>query len=234
MNSVCHKFSFTFAIIGALILMSSCKSIYISDLAPTGSISTKLPPLQSRFDMSSLTSVFGVSNTQGTATGAGRYIGGNTYMGYTDYDLQTTQSPSINDLQVMFEHEVRNNICNRWGTPKGYAVCKILGGSNRSGGGIYTCLSILGGYCFVNLLGVPFGTAHTDLQIRVDIYNSADALVGTYTSPYVKKKVFRALYYGYTKDDGKRKSAIDAFKACMDDIKAQISKDSQRLQMELY
>lgn len=215
--------------------MSSCKSIYISEFEPTGSITKKLPPLHCKFDMSSLTSVFGISNTQGTATGAGSYIGNSdTYMGFTNYDLQTTQSPSINDLQIMFEHEVRNNICNMYGTPKGYAVCKILRGSNRRAGGGYTFFSILGGYCLINLLGFPFGTARTDLQIQVDIYNLDGSLVGTYKSPYIKKKVFIALYYGYTKYDGKRKTAIEAFKSCMEDIKAQISNDSQRLQMALH
>ena len=234
MKSNYRTISYKVVIICILFIISSCKSIYVSDLEPKGSISSKLPPLQCEFNRSSLKSIFGESKTQGSATGAGGYISGNTYMGYTNYDLETTQSPSINDLQRMFEYEVRNNIGSLYGTPKGTAVCTILGGSNRNAGGGYTFLSVLGGYCLLNLLGLPFATAHTDLMVRVDIYDSTGGLVGSYTSPYVKKKVFVALYYGYTKGDGKRKTAIDAFKACMKDIKAQISKDSQRLQSALY
>ena len=57
--------------------------------------------------------------------------------------------------------------------------------------------------------------------------------MGSYTSPYIKSKAYVALYWGYTSATARRKTARDAFKECMDDIKKQIASKKVNCRIKL-
>ena len=205
---------------------SGCRSIYLSELSPQGEIQTKLPPLSPIMDIRSLEDAFGIYNTSSDSYSTGGVIFNTPYVNTTT-NSTTYRNQSIKDLDVIFTRDVQNNICETYGNTKGYITCRITeGGSSKKGGG-FTFLSWVLGYCVTNLFGMPYATTKSAFEVQVNIYDRNQNLVGSYVSPYIAKKEFVALYYGYTVSDGKRKTAMTAFKACMNNIKRQINSDTQ-------
>ncbi len=223
------KLLFFFLIVTSL---TGCKTLYLSELNPTQKYgNTSLPSLTPLIDVSSFETVFAASSTTTSSAGymSGFNIGNTPYVvGNSLSTSSTFRNPTINDLKVIFENDVRNNICTKYGANKGYISCSVVTGANYNPLGAWW-LTWCVGCGFWQLLGVPTGSAKTYLQIQVNIFDINKNLVGSYTSPYIKSKAYVALYWGYTSATARRKTARDAFKECMDDIKKQIANDAKRL-----
>lgn len=215
--------------------LSGCKALYLSELTPTTKYGTALPPLIPLIDAGSFETVFAATSTSTSTTGyaTGFNIGNKSYIvGNSTSTSNTFRNPTLNDLRVIFENDVKNNICEKYGSNKGYISCSVVTGANYKPMGAWWLTYCIG--CGIwQLLGVPTGAAKTYLQIQVDIYDMNKNLIGTYTSPYIKDKAYIALYWGYSGNNALRKTAQTAFKECMDNIKRQIAADSQRLNRAL-
>lgn len=219
-------------IAGTLILLPGCKAIYLSEMSPqTRFGKTLLPALQPMVDVQSLENVFGISSTSTSSHGfaTGHQVGPTAMVLGSSFSTSTTsRHGSINDIKVIFENDVRNNICEKYGTNKGYITCSALSGSSGKPIGMWW-LGACPGLGVPYLFGMPARAAKTFLQIQVNIYDQQQNLVGSYQSPYYGDKEYVALYWGYSGSNAISKTAMDTFKMCMDNIKQQIANDTERL-----
>lgn len=142
----------------------------------------------------------------------------------------TSSSVRVKDLVTFFDKDVRENMMDPSGYKRGSIHCRLVNGRTRSPL-ILPILSILS-FGVLNVYAVPFSSFYTSLEIQVDIYDLNNRLVGSYIGGG-DSKVFTALYYGYFISDASRKSAIDAFREAMTNIKMQINGDAYRLDAAL-
>lgn len=211
-----------------------CKTIYLSELTPETKYGTKrLPPLVPIFDVQSFDNVFpDVSHTESSGYATGHNLrGADMAFGHGSSMTTHSKNPSINDLSVIFERDVRNNICESSGEYSGYITCHVITGANWSPLGLWWAGYFLAGIPYI--FGMPIQSSKTHLMIKIDIYDRNQNLIGSYESDYVQQKKYSALYWGYSGANGRRKTAIDAFKICMDDVKQQIASDHNKLYLSL-
>ena len=194
--------------------LEGCRTVSYAEMSPTGRIARLLPPLEARIDIPSLEGVFGATIVSGSLSDFGYY------------ESVSYANPLVQDMITLYDRDMRN-IAEEYGPACGLAVCRLVDGKVSGGGFGWAYLSGL--TLFIpNLLGVPIAYAKASMQLEMSIFTTRGALVGMYTSEYNRERVPVALYYGYG-SDASLKVAIDAFKACMTDIKGQIEADFNRL-----
>ena len=223
------KFLFLSVLLMATI---SCRALYLSEMTPSSKYGERLlPPLKTYLDIESFETVFSSSNTYTTAQATHNIGVGGPYTNY--YSTSSTyKNPQINDLKVIFQNDVQNNICSKYGTTKGSIVCSIVSGSHGRRIGLWPLgAAVMLGVPY--LFGMPTGASKTYLKLRVDIYDNSNNLVGSYESPMLKEKKYMALYWGYNGSNAESKTSWDTFKGCMDNIKQQIANDYDRLNSAL-
>lgn len=220
-----------------MILLNGCASLYMNESIPIkDNYSNLLPPLAPIMDIQSLENVFGIATTNSSESSySTHYLLGQTGMSFNNgYSSSTIyRDPAIHDLTTYFEKDATTNICQQYGIRKGYITCQVVNGYS----GVRIGMRWIGAYPLLGipyLLGMPSKKAKTSLMVKIDIYDGAKNLVGSYTSDFHYDKRYVALYYGYSASDAKHKTALEAFKACMEDVKAKIRADYDRLKEVLY
>ncbi len=209
------------------ILFTSCKTILISELSPSGKNAELLPPLNAVLDESSFGSAFGLTKTSSV---------GGVYSFNSRYAIASSQSttygnPNLQHVYTIYTRDIEN-ISQSYGDRKGNAVCRLIVGSTEPCGYGWAVLSGMT-LLVPNLLGMPFGNCKTVMQIEVSIYTNGGKLAGKYLSSPRTSKVPLALWHGYSPNSAEMKTIIDAFKESMSDIKYAVSQDNRRLQAEL-
>lgn len=213
-----------------------CATLYLNESEPTkDNYLHLLPPLAPIMDAKSLENVFGIASSSSTGSSySTHHVLGTTGMSFNNgYSNTTTyRDPAIQDLTTYFEKDATTNICQQYGARKGYITCQIVNGySNTRIGmrwvGAYPLLGI------PYLFGMPSKKAESAFCVKMDIYDSRENLIGSYTSDYYADKRYVALYYGYSAANAKHKSALEAFKACIADVKGKIRADYDRLSKSL-
>ncbi|MEG2239792.1 MAG: hypothetical protein RSC12_01650 [Alistipes sp.] len=221
----------------AMTAFVGCATLYMNESEPLkDNYSQLLPPLVPMMDIQSLENVFGIASSSSTGSSySTHHVLGTTGMSFNNgYSNTTTyRDPAIQDLTNYFEKDATTNICQQYGTRKGYITCQIVNGYSNTRIG----MRWIGAYPFFGipyLFGMPSKKAQSAFCVRVDIYDSNKNLVGSYTSEYYADKRYVALYYGYSAANAKHKSALEAFKACMADVKDKIRADCDRLNKALH
>lgn len=219
-----------------MVLLNGCASLYMNECIPTkDNDSNLLPPLAPIMDTQSLENVFGIAITysSGSSHTAHHLIGQMGMSSNSGKSSSTTyRDPAIQDLTTYFEKDATTNICQQYGTRKGYIICQVVNGYSRVRIGMRWIGAFSLGIPY--LFGMPSQKAKTSLMVKIDIYDRSKNLIGSYTSDFHYDKRYVALYYGYSAFNAKNKTAIEAFKACMKDVKAKIRADYDRLKKELY
>lgn len=220
-----------------MVLLNGCASLYMNESIPTkDNYSNLLPPLAPIMDTQSLENVFGIATTNSSGSSySTHHLIGQTGMSFNNgYSSSTTyRDPAIQDLTTYFEKDATTNICQQYGTRKGYITCQVVNGYS----GVRIGMRWIGAYPLLGipyLFGMPSKKAQSSLMVKIDIYDRSKNLVGSYTSDFHYDKRYVALYYGYSASNAKHKTALEAFKACMKDVKAKIKADYDRLSKELY
>ncbi len=221
------------SIIIVLLLFASCRTVNMSDLNPKVKNNKLLPTLEIRIDGKSFESAYtlgqinSTSNSYGTSIGTGLtngFIGLN--MGTTETSQVMSRDPRIQDDITIFDRDVKYNITNPYGEKKGIILCRINASNHRKGNG----WGVLSAFTLwiPNLLGMPNSAPKTTLDVEVEVYNKSNDLVGKYSAVACSRK-YRALYWGYDKENAKRVANIYAFKKAMNDIKKQIYSDYENI-----
>ena len=220
-----------------MLVSNGCASLYMNESIPAKDNNSKtLPPLAPIMDIQSLENVFGIATTNSSGSSySTHHLIGQIGMSFNNgYSTSTTyRDPAIHDLATYFETDATTNICQQYGDRKGYITCQVVNGYS----GVRIGMRWIGAYPFLGipyLMGMPSKKAQSSLMVKIDIYDKAKNLVGSYTSNFYYDKRYVALYYGYSASNAKHKSALEAFKACMEDVKAKIRADYDRLSKELY
>lgn len=190
-----------------ILLLSSCKSLDLDELNPKGQNQTLLPPLEPVFD------IYHVDHRVDDANLSNQVI--NPYI-----------NDDTRDRIAIFESDVYDNITSPYGERKGSIHCIIS--SEEIEHSAYFLIPSFLSLGILNILGMPFDLSHKILDVKVEIYDLDRNLVGRY-SAQCRKKTIVAFYYGYSGKSADRKNNIQAFKCAMNDIKAQINNDAERL-----
>ena len=179
------------------------------------------------------------SNTTGASYSVGtgnRYYGqqANLYSESTNSRSDTTfySDLRVGDVQNIFTKEVEQNIVdvNQAGNPRGYIVLRLNGRVSDSNEVLELVNALtVGTLC---LLGLPNNIVSEELDINVAIYNNAGTLIRQYTVT-AKDSEYNAMYYGYTDKDASRKSAAEALKGALEEIRVKIYRDYDVLSRSL-
>lgn len=236
-------------LLGFILLLSSCATLTMADLKPYNKNRELLPALEPRIDVASFETAYSLGYSKSTTSGYATTTEtvntskNTTYkvgevVGNAVTDNIMGRDPRVQDAITLFDREVKNNICNPYGDNTGYILCKVAVSKVRRSGYGWTLLSAVT-LLVPNLLGMPFGTYKTALDVEVEIYGLKNNLIGRYNAQ-AYDKTWIALYYGYSPmgpsevaTPAARISGINAFKEAMNDIKGQIENDYNRIIREL-
>ena len=220
----------------SLLLFSSCKTLYLSELSPIhDGCEQFLPALEPVFDRESLEYMYGTSSTVANTRSKSKVsdvIGNKEMEGQSSTTFSTYRNPLIMQTKNYFIDDVNTNICERYGKRAGTIRCRIINGYNRSNAYVGLLGWALVGAPF--LLGMPECLAESAMQIEVEIYDLAGEVVACYRSDCYSDKDFVAFYYGYRNySDAEGKTNITVLKKAMDDVKQQLREDYQRVNQRL-
>jgi hypothetical protein len=216
-----------------------CKSIKVTDLKVKEPNALLLPALEPQINLTSFETAYslGTTKSSGTSAGIGQGLGGGTIVGVGVSSSVSTavKDKRVQDALIIYEREIRENITNGNEKPKGYSICKITTGQTKLGSAGWIILSgvTLG---VPNILGMPYGSYKTELEVEIEIQDSCKNTIGRYTG-YGYNKTLLAAYWGYGggsahitgNESGARKSNILAFKMAMQEVKNKINADNVRL-----
>jgi hypothetical protein len=222
-----------------MIILSSCKTVQISDLRPYPKNSNLLPNLEPQIDSYSFQSAYSLGTTNTTGYGSGYSTGVSTgIISIGAYSGQSTAKADkrIQDAITLFERDVKDNICDYNSEKKGFIVCKIPVATSKGKSKVlilFPCLWTLG---ISAILGVPLYFYQTELEVEVEIFDNNKKSIARY-SGYGKAKVPVAMYYGYYapimnetgNEGGIRKANIVALKLALSEIKQKIQTDNKML-----
>lgn len=220
-----------------IVLISSCRTIEISDLKPVNKNSVLIPNLEPQIDLYSFQSAYSLGSSNSTGFSGGSINGTSNGIVSSGYFLgQSTfkTDKRIQDVLTVYERDVKDNICQYNGEKKGYIICKIPFVKRKAKNwGLMIFPNTLGIYSF---LGIPLYYHQTETEIEVEIQDLNKKSIARYTG-YGVAKVPVAMYYGYYapiknetgNEGGVRKSNILAVKMALNEIKQKIQNDNINL-----
>lgn len=220
----------------SVFLLSSCKSsITVSDLQPKGEFTQKLPLLIPVFDVYPTAinpSLVGVSTSIDSSVRqpilCPPELDSSETRGIRTSSLQDAHA---DELLVFFARDVERNMTSNRGKAKGYISCKITALETPTiGRGWALAHSVTLGAA--TLMGVPFNTCRTSIEIEVVIRDKYANPVKRYWGIANAQK-YAGLYYGYCLLDLPRATKLAAFQKALDSVKNQIEMDFYRLEKEL-
>ena len=203
------------------LVLSSCKSLNISNLHNGSILEQKLPPLEPDFDIDSFgpdyADLYDIPNI---------ILRGGIEPENVVRNV-TTEMTIAEDTRRLFDREVIFNISERTGKTKGYAVCRKGARSKGIKSYVHPTISIIT-LGLANLFGMTAVEYTDELEIIIDIYNLDNEIVGSYAG-LGKGSAKMKMYTGYSKRDAKRMAHGRAFVQALEDIKFQIREDHQKL-----
>jgi hypothetical protein len=224
-------FYFGFLVLSVLLFsLSGCAALSPSTLRSQGANENLLPPLTPVLDVHSFGSVFPIQTTTGGGT-VTVPVGTTGYSISSTVPRQTFSSWELNELSIMFAHEVENNISAPLytGEVKGAIMVRLATGENDLWRHMW--MPVVSGLTLmtVNLFGFPLGAHTIGFQIEVSIHDNTGNIIGKYTSDYHAETSYAAFYWGYKPRDIAKRSLRLVYTECMTDIKRQIANDYDRL-----
>lgn len=209
----------------------SCKSVQLADMIPTGKNGHLLPNLEPVADIFSFQNIFPSYYSYEPGSDV-------TVTNFDTISMSTTHTyttPSVNYFHninfyrtiTFFERDVEENICNSFGPKKGTISCKILAYTNSSKSEFLKVPSLLSVF-FLNFLGMPYCFNKSEIQLELTIFDLNNNKIAQYIG-YGNGYKPVAFYYGYSLVEVDEQTTLSAFRMAMNDIKAQIEKDSEIL-----
>lgn len=225
-----YIFFTTAIIISTFSFLFGCSSVPLRSLTPDGINLVALPPLEPQIDVESFETAYPLSGTivRGSVGAFGApALGGVVSAGSFSGVKSERKDIRLQDTAIIFERDVRNNICLTGDVSAGYAICKIAAAATNSGGLGYAFLSgcTLG---LLNLCGMPAAVSKMDLDVEVELRDIHNNTIGRYQG-YGTGTAYWAAWWGYDSASFTRVSNIEAFKMAMQSIKNNINRDAPRL-----
>jgi hypothetical protein len=209
-------------VIISLIAGCSRKSIHTSVLQPDIDNSRKLPSFEFIIDNESLIKAY-MPNTEIYAS---EYNNDNSFLPYEVVHYQ--RDVKMNDLEILLERYMNDIMYNSSGKTYGTIVWKPIYYDYKGFTPVYEGLVFL--TCgLANFLGMPSRGLKTILELKAEIYNSDNILIGEYYGIGIYRCVYG--FYGTNKDQ--RSLNIKAAKLAIESINSQIFNDYDALQARL-
>lgn len=203
------------------ISLASCKTFSVTDIGRTEDSTTKIPPLEPKFDLKSFGPTYKDLYDLPTAI----LTGGIDPVGVADNMTQTLTSAE--DTKRIYQTCILRNICKSVGDTKGYAVCRMGIRSRGIESWVNPVVSVLT-FGIANIFGYNFATYEDNLEIFIDIQDLDRNVVASYSGTGVGKAKSQA-YKGYRRRVAKRLAHARAFKEAMKDIQVQIEIDGNEI-----
>ena len=219
-----------------IFLLGSCKSsITVSDLQPKGELTQKLPLLIPVFDVYPVENNPSLVDQSTSIDSAVRQpillppvLDSAETLGVR---ASCVQDVNADELLVFFARDVERNMTSNRGQAKGYISCKITALETPTiGSGWAFAHSVTLGAA--TLMGVPFNTCRTSIEIEVVIRDKYSNPIKRYWGIANAQK-YAGLYYGYCLLDLPRATKLAAFQKALESVKNQIEMDFYRLEKEL-
>lgn len=200
----------------------SCRTMNLAELTPSQQNIDLLPPLNAKMDLSLIENIdlASVISTTEFKTENESDASPSVIQTYTE---PVFKSETTNDLKVLFDRDVKYNMTKIGGEKCGTIVCRVAAINTDDNSFALSFLSI-GTFGLLNLVGFPFASIATSIDIDVELFDINNELVAAYHS-IGKSRVYSAMYYGFEVDSAVRLSKIRAFKKAMNKVKAQIDQD---------
>lgn len=213
------------SLLSGLLLLNSCKSFSLAQLENGRKSTTKIPPLQPKFDLESFGPTY-----KDLYDIPGAIISGGVNPNVIVNNVTGTLT-SAEDTKRLYQKYILRNICENVGETAGYATCRMGIRSRGVESWVNPALSILT-LGIANLFGMKYATYEDNLEIYVDIENLNNAIIASYVG-HGRGLAKAQPYKGYTVRDAKRMAHARAFKEAMDEIQEQIEVDSKKILAEL-
>lgn len=214
--------NYTLVLFTALLLVTSCKPLQFSAIPIGTSLEERIPPLEPEFDHQS----FRINYPELYRIPADIISGRPPSVG-TIVNNMSTEFIIAEDTERIFQREIIQNVCQRTGETKGYAVCRQ--GIRSTGIKSWVNPLVSAFTLFIpNLFGYTFKEVVDELEVVVDIYDNDNKVVASYTGMgYGSAKV--KMYNGYRDVDAKRLAHGIAFVDALEAVKHQMVQDSKEI-----
>jgi tetratricopeptide (TPR) repeat protein len=193
-----------------LLLFPGCKTLKYSDLQPNGSNPTKIPKLETQFDMASLRE--------------------NMKFGKV-YSNSNIPDVLAKDFSIIAKNDFQNNIVNNLSISTGIAECRVISGKNSSACGVWTIINAATAFVPA-IVGIPISGRKSSLELEITIKNKNSEIIKIYSGTG-NAKLSNGLYYGYKFNCIDRAVTNAAMINAMTIIKHQIGNDQELLTNEL-
>ena len=206
----------------ALLILSSCHTLKISDFPQGTAIESRLPALEPIFDYHSFQAAYPDYYESNTGYGVRITDEISIFNGATRGRSVSNETKAY-DAVHLFEKEVRDNISQSTGKIYGSAVCKV-GFGNSSGSWVNPVISAasLG---IANLFGYPYNVLTDELEVIVEIRDAENYIVGRYSA--IGEGEAKVTLYKY--DGAARLAHARAFINAMEQIKDKLAYNEQEL-----
>ncbi len=210
-------------------ILISCRTIKPSDFVVKDTTPALLPTLEPEANMDNLENVISSGNIK--ITGIIEYTKATYSLVKVDYDLTLEYIPEkrIYDILKVYASEVKNNIIDTTSQPYGSIQLDLISFNEKRN--IFLTFFSLWTLCVPSLIGIPISSIKTELEIQITICDINKNVIKKYKGAGTGLS-YIAMYWGYG-EDAWRKSAIEAFKDAMKDIRTQIIKDKDELKSKL-
>jgi hypothetical protein len=217
-----------FFLLLAAICLGGCRMIRPSDYTiGTPPVTPRLPKMDLLLHEPSFLSLLGnayAARTNAPLSGPGDWVGIGPGFGRRSAWMVNQK---LNDAAVLLEKDMDFSIAENTGPDYGRAKFRLILYDLREPGWGYWVPSALTGFS-INLLGLPVTRMQADMELEVEISDANNQTVGKYRgNGSGRAKV--GYYNGYDYQTSIRKAHMEAFKAAMADIKAQLAADAARI-----
>lgn len=145
-------------------------------------------------------------------------------------DIESVAVEANDERARLFTKEVEENLTDPFGEKYGHIIMKqsIIKYNSGTGWFIPNAFTLF----LPALLGFPVSHDRYILEVELRITDAKNKLIGKY-SAIGTGSAWAALYYGYTIENARKKSYVDAVNQAFDQIRLHIQKDAASLNEKL-
>lgn len=225
-----------------VLFVQSCKTIKISDFESNRRLQNPIPMLEAYFDYASIEKAYfhGTRNYVRSVWVEDVYFDSPIIRISNFVERELFVDSRFRDAVIMFEKELKDNICTDLGWFAGKAIFRINNLQSSTAGYGFFALSLLT-LTIPNWFGMPFYKYQTGIEVELEIRDCEDKTIGRFTGKG-SKKIPVAAWHGYHgrhvqyifgDEDAARKSNLEAIKLAMDEIKDKIDRVALKINRDL-
>lgn len=211
-----------------VLLLSSCRTLQISDYQRQAPLPTPLPRLDLMVHTESFAAQYAGEMLEKAVINAS--VSGNGWIP-NPLGVYNEVGAPLRDVFVVLGNELTDNLVQSAGARYGHARFKLMHYDRRAPGWGYVIPSVLT-LGLANLCGMPANRIRAELELQMEIVDAHDHVIARYRAPGIGKAT-QAMYRGYSHAGAIRKTNLLALQDAMTKIGAKMSADLPELKEKL-